>query len=80
MAGFEGVEGVVIGIILGTLAAIVYCLRILVLLERRIARIDLNLDKIARQILEEELRIEKEELKIEKLLKGKIREKKKSKK
>jgi hypothetical protein len=34
------VEGVTLAIIVGTLAAIVYSLRILVLLERRVARMD----------------------------------------
>jgi len=38
MAGMS-MEGVILAIILGTLAGIVYSLRILVLVERRIARI-----------------------------------------
>ena len=48
-------------IIVGTLAAIVYSLRVLVLLERRISRMDENLIRITK-------RVEKEELKIEKVL------------
>ena len=53
-------------IIVGTLAAIVYSLRVLVLLEKRIARMDENLIKITQ-------RVEKEELKIEKTLTKKIK-------
>lgn len=57
-------ESVTLAIIIGTLAAIVYSLRILVLLERRIANMDNNLLRIAR-------RIEKEETKIEAMIKRK---------
>jgi hypothetical protein len=57
-------ESVTLAIIVGTLAAIVYSLRILVLLERRIANMDQNLLRIAR-------RIEREEVQIENLLKKK---------
>ena len=49
------VEGVILSIIIGTLAAIVYSLRILVLLERRMARLDINVEKIVRRIEKEEL-------------------------
>ena len=70
MAGL-GMEGVILAIIIGTLAAIVYSLRILVLLERRMGRIDLNIERLARQILKEEITIEAEEKKIEKMLKKK---------
>jgi len=41
------------------LAAIIYSLRILVLLERRIARMDLNIEKIAIKMIQEELKIER---------------------
>ncbi len=70
MAGLS-MEGVILAIIIGTLAAIVYSLRILVLLERRMGRIDLNIERLARKILKEELTIEAEEKKIEKMLKKK---------
>jgi uncharacterized membrane protein YheB (UPF0754 family) len=53
------VEGVTLSIIVGTLAAIVYSLRVLVILERRIARMDLNLESLVKQIMAEELKIEK---------------------
>jgi hypothetical protein len=52
-------EAVILAIIIGTLAAIVYSLRILVLLERRIAKIDINLERIVDRIASEETKIEK---------------------
>lgn len=52
-------EGVILSIIIGTLAAIVYSLRILVLMERRVSRIEGHIETIAAKILKEELRIEK---------------------
>lgn len=63
-----GLEGVTIAIITGTLFAIVYSLRILVLLERRMARMDENLLKITHKIQIEEMKLEREELKIESML------------
>ena len=59
------IEGVIIWVMVAMLDAILYSMRYLVLLERKIARIDINLDKIARRILEEELKIEREEKRIE---------------
>lgn len=53
-------ESVILGIIIGTLAAIVYSLRVLILLERRIARMDLNIESLTNKILREELAIERE--------------------
>jgi len=46
-------------VIIGTLAAIVYSLRILVLLERRIANMESNIQTVTKKILKEELKIEK---------------------
>jgi len=60
------IQGAILAIILGTLAGIVYSLRVLILVERRIARIDINLETITKRILEQELRIEAEETKLEK--------------
>lgn len=57
-------DTVILGIIIGTLAAIVYSLRVLILLERRIARMDLNIESLTRKVLSEELRIEQQELAI----------------
>ncbi len=68
-------EGFIIWVILAMLGAILYSMRYLILLERRIARIDTNLDKIARRILEEEKKIEGEEKKIETLLLKKSKKK-----
>lgn len=58
-------DTVVLGIIIGTLAAIVYSLRVLILLERRISRMDLNIESLTRKVLSEELKLEKDELMIE---------------
>lgn len=58
-------DTVILGIIIGTLAAIVYSLRVLILLERRIARMDLNIEALTNRILREELIIEREERLIE---------------
>jgi len=65
-------EGVILAIIIGTLAAIVYSLRIIVLMERRTARIEGYIEKITAKIL-------KEELKIESALKSRTKAKKKKK-
>jgi hypothetical protein len=52
---------VMLAIIIGVLAAVVYSLRILVLLERRIGRIDLHVEKLVEKIAKEEILIEKKE-------------------
>ncbi len=54
-----GVQEVTLAIIVGTLAAIVYSLRILVLMERRIARIEMHIENVVGKIMKEELRMEK---------------------
>jgi hypothetical protein len=51
-------ESVILCIIIGTLAAIVYSLRILILMERRMSRIEGHVESISAKILREELRIE----------------------
>lgn len=61
-----GLETVVLAVIIGTLLAIVYSLRILVLMERRIARIDMHLEVLINKVLQEEKKIEQEEHTIEK--------------
>jgi hypothetical protein len=58
-------EQIILSIIVGTLAAIVYSLRILVLMERRMARVDINIEKLVKAVLREEVKIEKTEEKIE---------------
>lgn len=49
-------EGATLAVIIGTLAAIVYSLRILVLLERRIARMDYHLELMTRKIAKAEMK------------------------
>ena len=48
-----------LAIIVATLAAIVISLRVLLLLERRIARIDIHVEKLALAVLKEDIKIEK---------------------
>lgn len=59
MAVEDMVLRVTLAVIVGTLAAIVYCIRVLILMERRVARIEEHLDNIAHKILSEEQVIEK---------------------
>ena len=53
------VEHVILAVILGTLAAIVYSLRIMVLMERRIARIEMHVERVVDKIVKEEIKIER---------------------
>ena len=71
MPGLELAE-VILAVIIGTLAAIVYSLRVLILLERRVASMESNIQRMTSRVL-------KEEVKIEKLIKGKISRRKKRK-
>ena len=50
---------ITLAVIIGTLAAIVYSLRILVLMERRVARIEEHLDKAVHKLLRSEERLER---------------------
>ncbi len=50
---------ITLAVIIGTLAGIVYSLRVLFLIERRIARIEEHIDKVVHKVLKEELKIEK---------------------
>ena len=63
------IQTVTLAIILGTLVAIVYALRILVLLERRIARVDHHVELMAMGILKDEKRILSEENRLEEMIK-----------
>jgi hypothetical protein len=65
MIGSSSFDVVILSIIIGTLFAIVYSLRILVMLERRIANMDLNIQRITERVAKEELEILREERKIE---------------
>lgn len=58
MPGLELAE-FILAVIIGTLAAIVYSLRVLILLERRVASMEMNIQKLTTKILKEELTIEK---------------------
>ncbi len=49
----------ILAIIIGTLAAIVYSLRILILLERRVASMQENIQKMTSRGVKEEIKIEK---------------------
>ena len=50
-------ESVILAVIIGTLAAIVYALRILVLVERRIARIDKHIESLVEHVAIDEKKI-----------------------
>tara|TARA_Y100000310_G_scaffold344598_1_gene458229 strand:- start:1886 stop:2086 length:201 start_codon:yes stop_codon:yes gene_type:complete len=54
-----GVQEITLAIIVGTLAAIVYSLRVMVLMERRIARIEMHIESVVGRIMREELKIER---------------------
>lgn len=58
MVAVLGVPEVTLSIIIGVLAAIVYSLRVLVLLDRKIARVENHIERIANSILNEEAKIE----------------------
>jgi hypothetical protein len=62
------VYNVILAVVIGTLFAIVYGMRILVLLERRIARMDFNVMRLAEKLVSEERRIENKTDSIEKRL------------
>ncbi len=55
----EGVLNVVLAVIIATLMAIVYSLKVLILMERRVARMESHIERITNRILLEELRIER---------------------
>jgi len=48
---------IVLAVIVGVLFGIVYCMRVLVLMERRVARIEEHMDRIVHKVLQEELKI-----------------------
>ena len=52
-------ETFILAVIIGTLAAIVYSLRVLLILERRVAGMESNIQRLTGRILKEELRIKK---------------------
>ena len=52
-------ETFILAVIIGTLAAIVYSLRVLLILERRVAGMESNIQRLTGRILKEEMKIEK---------------------
>ncbi len=61
MAYFDlDVQKLILAVIIGTLAAIVYSLRVLVLMERRIASIEGHIERVIEKLMREEIVIEKE--------------------
>ena len=54
-----GVQEITLAVIVGTLAAIVYSLRVLVLMERRIARIEGHIESVVNKVMREEVKIER---------------------
>jgi len=50
---------IVLAVIVGVLFGIVYCMRVLVLMERRVARIEEHIDRMVHKVLQEEIRIER---------------------
>tara|TARA_Y100000310_G_C20451320_1_gene700878 strand:+ start:246 stop:428 length:183 start_codon:yes stop_codon:yes gene_type:complete len=52
-------ETFILAVIIGTLAAIVYSLRVLLILERRVAGMESNIQRLTGRILKEELKIKK---------------------
>jgi hypothetical protein len=55
----EALMRITLAVIIGTLAAIVYSLRVLVLMERRVARIEQHIDTLVHKTLGEEKKIER---------------------
>jgi len=55
----EALLRITLAVIIGTLAAIVYSLRVLVLMERRVARIEEHIDHLVHKVLKEEMTIER---------------------
>ena len=59
LTGEFALQNLLLLITIATLAAIVYCLRVLVLMERRIARIEMHVERAVDKVMKEEIKIEK---------------------
>ena len=57
---FTSVEQIILAVIVGSLAGIIYMLRVMVLMERRMARLDTNIERLVKAVLKEEIKIEKQ--------------------
>ena len=55
----EALIRITLAIIVGTLAAIVYSLRVLVLMERRVARIEEHIEGLVGKVFREEMKLSK---------------------
>lgn len=53
------IQQVILAVIIGTLLAIVYSLRVLILLERRVASMEANIQRLTSKVLKEEVNIYK---------------------
>lgn len=53
------IQQVILAVIIGTLLAIVYSLRVLILLERRVASMEANIQRLTSKVLKEEVSIYK---------------------
>ena len=49
---------VVLAVIVGVLFVLVYAMRVLILMERRVSRIEFHIERMVRGVLREELKIE----------------------
>jgi hypothetical protein len=50
---------IILAITIGMLVTIVYSLRVLVLMERRVVRMEMHIEKIVEKVMKKELKIEK---------------------
>ncbi len=53
------IQQVILAVIIGTLLAIVYSLRVLILVERRVASMELNIQRLTSKVLKEEVNIQR---------------------
>jgi len=53
------IQQVILAVIIGTLLAIVYSLRVLILLERRVASMEMNIQRLTGKVLKEEVNIQR---------------------
>ena len=58
MVGLE-IQQVILAVIIGTLLAIVYSLRVLILVERRVASMEMNIQRLTSKVLKEEINIQR---------------------
>lgn len=53
------IQQVILAVIIGTLLAIVYSLRVLILVERRVASMEMNIQRLTSKVLKEEVNIQR---------------------